>query len=108
MGQPAHRPEARGADSAERMAPGIGYATEIFLAAFTKPTTDKQMSNRKAMLLFWVSCLLVLYSISAFAQSQTTGRIAGTVKDQHGAVVVGAEVSVTSLATAEERRVTTD
>ena len=33
---------------------------------------------------------------------------AGTVKDQNGAVIVGAEVTVTSLATAEERKVTTD
>ena len=60
------------------------------------------------MSLFWIRCLLVLYSISAFAQSQTTGRIAGTVKDPNGAVIVGAEVTVKSLATAEERKVTTD
>src|SRR5215207_5994991 len=66
------------------------------------------MSARKAMSLFWAGCLLVLCASFAIAQSQTTGRIAGTVKDQHGAVVVGAEVTVTSRATAEERKVTTD
>ena len=66
------------------------------------------MSARKAMSLFWVGCLLALYPISAFAQSQTTGRISGTVKDPNGAVIAGAEVTVTSLATAEGRRVTTD
>ena len=58
--------------------------------------------------MFWISCLLVLYSVSAFAQSQTTGRISGTVKDPDGAVIVGAEVTVKSLATSEERKVTTD
>ena len=66
------------------------------------------MSARKAIPLFWAGCLLVLYPISAFAQSQTTGRIAGTVKDPNGARIVGAEVTVTSLATAEERKATTD
>ena len=50
----------------------------------------------------------MLCSISALGQSQTTGRIVGTVKDQRGAFVVGAEVTVTSLATAEERKATTD
>src|SRR5437870_2615120 len=65
------------------------------------------MIARKAISFFWAGCLLVLCLTSAFAQSQTTGRIAGTVKDQNGAVIVGAEVTVTSLATAEERKVTT-
>jgi hypothetical protein len=66
------------------------------------------MSARKAISLFWAGCLLVLCTPSAFAQSQTTGRISGTVKDQSGAILVGAEVTVTSLATAEGRKVTTD
>ena len=43
-----------------------------------------------------------------FAQSQTTGRIVGTVKDQTGAVVVGAEIVVLNRATAEERRTKTN
>ena len=49
-----------------------------------------------------------LVSISVFAQSQTTGRIAGIVRDPNGAVIVCAEVTVSSSATAEERKVTTD
>src|SRR2546429_3761344 len=66
------------------------------------------MIARKATPLFWAGCLIALCTSSAFAQSQTTGRVAGTVKDQTGAVIVGAEVTVTSLATAEQRKVTTD
>jgi hypothetical protein len=66
------------------------------------------MSDRKAILLFWTGCFLIICTPSAFAQSQTTGRIAGTVRDPNGAVVVGAEVSVTSLATSDERKDTTD
>lgn len=66
------------------------------------------MSTRNPMSLFWSGCLLVLCSTSALAQSQTTGRIDGTVKDQNGALIVGAEVTVTSLATAREQKVTTD
>jgi hypothetical protein len=34
--------------------------------------------------------VLLLLTSSAFPQTQTTGRIAGTVKDQNGAVIVGA------------------
>lgn len=45
---------------------------------------------------------------SAFAQSQTTGRIAGTVKDERGAIIVGADITVSSKTTAEERRARTD
>ena len=55
-----------------------------------------------------VTCHLSLVTVFALAQSQTTGRIAGTVKDQHGAVITGAKVTVTSLATAEQRKDTTD
>ena len=66
------------------------------------------MSTRKPMSLFWIGCLLALCPVSAFSQSQTTGRISGTVKDPHGACIVGAEVTVISLATTEERKVKTD
>lgn len=55
-----------------------------------------------------VTCHLSLFTVFALAQSQTTGRIAGTVRDPNGARIVGAEVTVTSLATAEERKVTTE
>ena len=51
---------------------------------------------------------LLFASLTVFAQSPTTGRIAGTVRDPNGAVIVGAEVTVSSNATAEERRVITD
>src|SRR6185436_1053167 len=65
------------------------------------------MIARKAAALFWAGCLLVLCPLPAFAQTQTTGRIDGTVKDQNGAVIAGADVTVTNLATAEERKVAT-
>jgi len=58
--------------------------------------------------VFWFGWLIVFFSAFTFAQSQTTGRIAGTVKDPNGAIIIGAEVAVKSLATAEERKVTTD
>jgi hypothetical protein len=58
--------------------------------------------------LFWVGCLVGFGTLSAFAQGQTTGRIAGTVKDERGALIVGAAVTVSSKTTAEERKVTTD
>lgn len=58
--------------------------------------------------LFWLASLLGFCASSALAQGQTTGRIAGTVKDQKGALVAGAGVAVSSTTTAETRNVTTD
>src|SRR5262245_31923097 len=52
-------------------------------------------------------CLLAFCASSAFAQSQTTGRITGTVKDQNGAVIVGAEITVARETTGQQRKVTT-
>src|SRR2546430_15583442 len=66
------------------------------------------MTGRKAINLLFLFAYFLSLSICALGQSQTTGRIVGTVKDQNGAVIVGAEVTVTSLATAEQRKVTTD
>lgn len=66
------------------------------------------MIAKTGIALFWVGWLLVLCTSSALAQSQTTGRIAGTVKDQRGALIVAANVTVRSNTTAEERHSTTD
>ena len=68
----------------------------------------RQWRTRKPLSLLWASCLFTLSSISAFAQSPTTGGIVGAIKDQNGARIIGAEVTVRSLATTEERNVTTD
>src|SRR5262249_19208418 len=52
--------------------------------------------------------LYLLPALSLFAQNQTTGRIAGTIKDPTGAVIAGAEVTVVNRATGDQRIVTTD
>src|SRR5438093_11688735 len=51
---------------------------------------------------------LLLPSLSVLAQGGTTGRIAGTIKDAKGAVIPGAEITVASRATGEERTVIAD
>lgn len=56
----------------------------------------------------WIAALIALCTSAAFAQSQTTGRIIGTVKDEKGARIVSAQVSVRNMATADEREVKTD
>src|SRR5213078_338822 len=66
------------------------------------------MTGRKAINLLFLFAYFLSLSICALGQSQTTGRIVGTVQDERGAVIVGAQVTVTSLATAEVRKVTTD
>jgi hypothetical protein len=47
-------------------------------------------------------------AVEAFAQSQTTGRIEGTVRDQTGAIIMQAEVTVTSWVTREGRKIRTN
>jgi hypothetical protein len=56
------------------------------------------------LILLGIACLVNLQ----VAWSQTTGRIAGTVRDPSGAVVAGAAVQCTLLASGEERKVLTD
>ena len=67
---------------------------------------ETDMIARTGIALIRVSGLLALCALSAFAQ--TTGRIAGTVRDERGALIIGAEVSVKSKTTAAERSVATD
>jgi carboxypeptidase family protein len=65
------------------------------------------MSAINPISLFCIGCMVVLCSVSAFSQS-TSGRITGSIRDPNGAVIVGAEGTVTSIATAEERKFKTD
>jgi len=66
------------------------------------------MVARKGFALLLIFLMSALYTAPVLGQTQTTGRIAGSVKDESGAVISGAEVSVANKATGEERKVTTD
>src|SRR5437588_9716177 len=66
------------------------------------------MTSKTTVSLLLLFAFLLLPSLSALAQGGTTGRIAGTVKDTKGAVITGAEVTVVSRATSEERTVIAD
>jgi hypothetical protein len=59
-------------------------------------------------LLFLSLAFLLLASICVLAQGPTTGRIAGTVRDQHDAVIAGATVSVVSRDTGDGREAKTN
>jgi hypothetical protein len=66
------------------------------------------MSARKQFALLLVLLLLAFSDASVRAQGPTTGRIEGTVKDQNGAVLPGAEVKLVNRATGSEGTVITD
>ncbi|HEX8139645.1 MAG TPA: TonB-dependent receptor [Pyrinomonadaceae bacterium] len=64
--------------------------------------------HKRIAFLLAVALLSLASLSSAFAQSQTTGRISGTIRDEQGAALPGAEVTVTNQATGEARTVTAD
>jgi hypothetical protein len=66
------------------------------------------MIPHKCLALLMMICLLLAYGLPVFAQSQTSGRVSGTVRDEQGAAIPGAEVALTNQATGEERKVTAD
>src|SRR5438128_6503994 len=63
------------------------------------------MSRRSIAILFVAGLVL---SAGASPQTQTTGRITGTVKDAQGAVIVGAELRVENAATGDRHSAVTD
>jgi len=54
------------------------------------------------------ACRCLLWATIALSQTQTTGRIPGTVKDAQGGFIPGAEVVVENNATGDKRTATTD
>src|SRR5438477_327755 len=54
------------------------------------------------------TCFCVFFAISCLAQTKTTGRIAGTVKDAQGAVIAAAEVIIENPATGDKHSLVTD
>jgi Carboxypeptidase regulatory-like domain len=65
------------------------------------------MSGRSVSILFVASVSLAL-AVRASSQTQTTGRITGTVKDTQGAMIAGAEVSIENPATGDRHSAVTD
>jgi hypothetical protein len=66
------------------------------------------MNTRHGAAFFLAICLLTVFAPPAHAQGQTTGRIAGTIKDEKGALIPGAEVAVANKATGETRNAAAD
>lgn len=65
--------------------------------------------RRAVTSLFSLAFLLLASSVPpTFSQSQTTGRIAGAIRDQVGAAIPGAEVVILNRATTDERRTKTN
>src|ERR1700743_1805109 len=62
----------------------------------------------KLCLLGAILALFLMCQNSVLAQSATTGSINGTVVDSSGAVVPGASVTITDLATQDQRVLTTN
>jgi hypothetical protein len=63
---------------------------------------------KNSMRFFVLSLFVLCFSLSAFAQSSTTGSIEGTIVDQNGAAVPGATVNVSSPNLISAQSATTD
>ena len=67
-------------------------------------TTRKQIvSSCRCAFVAFISCVLFTACGLLYAQTGATGAISGTVTDPTGAMVVGAQVKVTNVATGETR-----
>src|SRR5580693_5972520 len=65
-------------------------------------------SKRVALLLAALFCLFAVAPSSLFAQSASTGTVAGTVSDSSGGAIAGATVTLTDTATSIARTDTTN
>jgi len=65
-------------------------------------------SKRVALLLAALFCLLAVTPSAMFAQSASTGSVAGTVTDPQGAAVAAAAVTITDKATSTSRTAATN
>jgi hypothetical protein len=83
-----------------RRADGLGRGRRIdgFAARLAR--------GASALLFVWIA--IVASAPTAFAQTSATGALAGTVTDGSGAMLPGADVTVTNEATGESRSVVTD
>jgi hypothetical protein len=87
----------------------VGILTQVLpFLGFQPIGNKKHMVPGKSITFFCAGIFLFFCPLSVFPQSQTTGRIVGTVRDQNGAAILEAEVTVRSLANTEERKATTD
>src|SRR5579872_5042444 len=77
------------------------------LLAFDIPKGGKVTQKRRAVLFVSVLALLLMHHSMAFAQT-TTATVSGLVTDETGAVLSGAQLTVTNTATGVKRSVNTD
>ncbi len=66
------------------------------------------MQRYKKLVVLVIPCLLGALQLSVLGQTQTSGRITGTIRDSQGAVIIGAEIVLENPATAEKHSVLTD
>jgi hypothetical protein len=64
--------------------------------------------NRALLLVVALSCLFFATPLAVYSQSVSTGTVTGTVTDPSGAVIAGADVTLTDLSTHDSRKVVTN
>src|ERR1043165_10038618 len=70
------------------------------------PSAGRYMMRKLGLQTLRLTLALSLFVCAASAQTSTVGSISGTVRDQQGAAVPGAEVTITDRATSASRTVT--
>jgi hypothetical protein len=72
-----------------------------------QPRTGESMSLCRKLKVIGTACFNTLLVLSSLAQTQTTGRIAGTVKDEQGRVIPQAEILAEEGATGARHKTLT-
>src|SRR5271170_7541960 len=66
------------------------------------------LSKRVALVAVALALLMIAAPLAVSAQQVSTGSVAGTITDPSGALIVGADVSLTDLSTHAARKVVTN
>src|SRR6266487_720673 len=90
--------------------PRLSRFPDVFLSALKRQLFKENplMTARTCFSLILALFVFSLCSVATLGQSQTSGRIVGTVVDEKGGAIPGAEVTVANKATGETRNVVSD
>src|SRR5208282_2456416 len=81
---------------------------EVRRAETAQPGGGRMLSKRVVLFAVALSFLFFTVPLAVHAQQVSTGSVAGTITDPSGAVIVGADVTLTDISTKASRKLVTN